>query len=201
MPYIVLDGIDGCGKDTQAELLRQHFVDLGENPLVVNEPYTGFDHGRLLRQMLQAGSFIEAHPAMFLAARLSLLVRVVQPALKAGRPVISCRSFFSTLAYQQENWPLPWLLDLHRQLPVYPDRVVILDLTPEEGMQRIRKREELPEFYERLEVQRRNRQRYLDLAVMPEVLALLAPCGGEVRVMSAMGTPGDTHQKIREWFR
>lgn len=165
--YALLEGPDGSGKDTQALLLARALTDVGLNPLLVREPCDDLPTGRLLRQLLKSGEFPEAHAGLFMADRMALQTRIIKPAIEAGRPVVSIRSFLSTLAYQQENWPLDWLLDLHRMLPVQPSHVLILDIDPEEGMRRRTGRElaggAAPEVYEKIEIQRRVRQRYFDL--------------------------------------
>ncbi|OHD17994.1 MAG: dTMP kinase [Spirochaetes bacterium GWB1_59_5] len=200
--YVVLEGIDGSGKSAQSDALMQHFRERGGNPLQVHEPDETLPGGAELRRLLQFGEHRAAYPGLFLANRMALLSSTVASALQAGRPVISIRSFFSTLVYQQqENWPLNWLIDIHRMLPVRPDLILILDLPPEEGMRRVLQRETAregtPEFYERIEVQRRNRERYLDLAQLPSIQAMLAP-GGRICVVDTSGSKEQTFEHIKE---
>jgi dTMP kinase len=196
MTYIVLEGIDGCGKDTQARLLDAHFRHRGQIPLVLNEPSKS-PQGLLLRQMLQQGTFTEAHVAMFLADRMTLMVQEVLPALEAGRPVISSRSFCSTLVYQQEHWDLEWLYAIHSRLPASPTRVFILDLPVEVSLQRVHRRA-TQEVYETQDILTRVRQRYLDLAQDPRLQALMAP-EGRVHVVDATDKyPVDVHRCIEE---
>lgn len=166
--YCVLEGIDGCGKDFQANRLTEHLKSNGHNPLRINEPDEDFDTGKILRNYLRSGLYREAHAPLFLANRMELLAYKVRPALDAGRPVVSSRSFLSTLVYQQENWPLPWLLDLHRQLPERPSDIIVLDVDPEEAAKRRATRGGYEEVYEKLEIQKRNRVRYRELmGVLP----------------------------------
>jgi len=162
-PYIVLEGTDGCGKDTQAELLCNWFREQGFDPLLLNEPDDSLPTGQLLRQMLRNGTYPKAHAAMFLADRMAMLPERVTPALDSGRPVVCCRSFLSTLVYQQEHWPLDWLFTLHAQLPEKPTHLIVLDIPAEESMARIGKRGGPTDCYEKLEIQRRVRQRYCDV--------------------------------------
>jgi len=200
-PYIVLEGIDGCGKDSHAAQLRSHFQHRGMTPLVVNEPCDLYEHGRLLRKMLQTGTFVEAHVAMFLADRMSLLTREVKPALEAGRPVISARSFCSTLVYQQENWPLNWLFSIHEMLPAKPTHIFILDIPAEEAVNRIHQRSKgegtIVEHYEKKDILERARQRYLALVKDPRMKNFLAD-GGGIHVVDSTGSPSEVHRNIEE---
>jgi len=162
--YVVVEGGDGSGKDTQADLLCGWFRSKGLDPLRLNEPDDTLPTGKLMRQMLKDGSYVKAHAVMFLADRMAMLPERVTPARDSGRPVVCCRSFLSTLVYQQENWPLDWLFAIHKQLPEKPTHLVILDVPPEVGMARVGKRVGHTEYYEKVGVQKRVRERYRELA-------------------------------------
>lgn len=194
--YIVLEGVDGAGKDEQGDRLYERLGKTG-SVMRVNEPDSSLPTGQLLRQMLKDGSYVEAHAAMFLADRMAMMATKVRPFLAAGGSVVSVRSFVSTLVYQQENWPLPWLFAIHEQLPCKPTHLIILDLDPEVALQRATRRPGHMEFYEKLETQQRNRQRYLDL--VPRLGGFLAD-GGRVGVIDAQGTPDEVEARITEWM-
>lgn len=195
--YICIEGVDGSGKDTQADRVAHRLGQMTSGVLRVNEPDDSLPTGKLLRQMLKEGTYIEAHAAMFLADRMAMQVAKVLPHLTAGGDVVSVRSFVSTLVYQQENWPLQWLLDLHRQLPCKATHLILLDIDPELALQRATRRPGHMEFYEKVDIQKRNRQRYLDLVpVLPEFL------GGPQRVgvIDATGTPDEVEARIAAWL-
>lgn len=194
--YIVIEGIDGCGKDTQADLLVGWLTSKGYDPLRVNEPDSELPTGRILRELLRSGEHQSAHAALFVADRMALGAAKILPALEAGRPVVSARSFLSTLAYQQENWPLDWLLCLHQQLPARPDLVVILTMDPNEALARVIGRGGKVEVYERREVQHRNARRYLELAGNLGVRALLRP-DSKVVLIEASGSAEEVFSRIR----
>jgi len=174
-PYVALEGPDGSGKDSQADLLCDWFREQGLDPLRLNEPDATLPTGQLLRQMLKDGTYVKAHAAMFLADRMAMLSERVTPALKAGRPVVCARSFLSTLVYQQESWPLDWLFAIHEMLPERPTHIFILDIPPEAGLERTRKRAGHAEFYEKVEVLARVRQRYLDIIDSDRLATMLGP--------------------------
>ena len=197
MSYVIVEGIDGCGKDTQGDMLAAH---LGDNVLRVNEPDSTLPTGRLLRQMLKDGTYVQAHAAMFLADRMAMLSTKVHPALAQNRHVVSCRSWMSTLVYQQENWPLSWLIKIHLQLPAKATHLILLDLDAEESLRRATKRPGHNEFYEKLDILKRNRQRYLDLANRVVNLGRLMAHDARVVVIDATGTPDEVHARIVEWL-
>lgn len=198
--YICVEGVDGCGKNVQADLLCQYFRDQGLDPLQVHEPDEGLPGGAELRRLLQMGADQEAYPGLFLANRMVLQAVKVVPALAAEQPVVSVRSFISSLVYQQQDqWPLPWLLDIHRMLPVKPTHIVIIDIEPEEAAERLNRRNTAKEHYEQIDIQRRNRARYLDLASSGVLQSFVAP-GGVVSVVSGNGTVQETHEQISNLF-
>lgn len=191
--YIVLEGIDGSGKDTQAELLLQRLTEEGGDPVLVAEPDKAMPGGVELRSLLKSGNHVKAHAGLFLANRTALQTHVVCPALVRGGTVVSIRSFVSTLVYQQENWPLDWLFAIHSKMPTKPHLIVILDLPSEVGLERATKRPGHNEHYEKLETLERVRQRYLRLArpdrltTGPKLWDFIRPAG-RIEVIDAQGS-------------
>lgn len=189
--FVVFEGCDGSGKSVQADMLTMLWTEFKDKePIRVDEPDATNPIGKLLRECLKLGKFPESHAALFLADRMALHYGKILPALQAGRDVISSRSFLSTLVYQQEQWGdgagLDWMWDMHRMLPTKIDYLVILDVDPAEGMERVAGRSGVKEVYERLDIQTRNRQRYLKLVSDPRILTFLAP-NGKVIVQGTTG--------------
>ena len=197
--YVIIDGIDGNGKSTQADMLFDHWKARGLDPLRINEPDDTLPTGQLLRQLLKSGEYPESHAALFLADRMAIHTTKIAPALAAGRPVVSSRSFLTTLVYQQEQWPLGWLLALHDKLPVKADLIVIIDLDAKVALDRVDSRGEQKEVYEKLEIQERNRQRYLDLEAQPEILESWLTQFGMTLIVSGDQTPENVFQDIQEY--
>lgn len=196
MKIIALDSIDGTGKSHQVNLLAVWWAQNYQTPVLkIEEPDASLPTGKLLRQLLQDGALSLAHAALFLADRLAIQQTKIIPFLEAypDGVVISARCFLSTLVYQQDQWELKTLLEMHKMMPVKPDLIVVLDLDPVMAAQRMSKRTEDAEFYEKLDIQKRNRQRYRDLVDDPTVL-LGQP--GKVILIDASGTAEETHQKI-----
>jgi len=175
--YCLIEGPDLAGKDAQADLLIQHMREIGLDPLLVHEPCEDLPTGQLIRQLLKSGEYPEMFPGLFLADRMALQTNVVKPALGAGRPVVSVRSFLSTICYQAEKYNLDWLYQLHRMLPVKPTHVIILDVDPEEGQKRLQRDARVPEIFEKILIQTRVRERYLKLTDDSRFWECVAPEG------------------------
>ncbi len=101
--FIVFDGNEGCGKSTQARLLQQHLESQGIDSILVRDPGTT-RIGELIRGILLNPDHDEmamrCEMLLYMAARAQMMKEVIQPALDAGKWVISDRFVSSTLAYQ-----------------------------------------------------------------------------------------------------
>lgn len=99
---IALEGVDGSGKTTQARLLAAALRQRGREVVLTQEPTSG-PHGQKLRRYLQGPTrhlSPEEELALFMADRQEHVREVVQPALAAGKIVISDRYYYSSVAYQ-----------------------------------------------------------------------------------------------------
>lgn len=135
--FVVLDGVDGCGKSTQAARLTARIAGLGgKAPLHVREPGTTPLGERIRALLLSRDS--EISPAcevlLFAAARRASLDQVIAPALASGSDVVCERFHASTFAYQAvaggvgERQVMD-LLTTWAGAP-RPDLTLILDLPP-----------------------------------------------------------------------
>lgn len=98
---IVFEGIDGCGKSTQLRRAAEWLRARGLDPVVTREPTEGA-WGLRIREMARSGETVspETELAWFFEDRREHMREVVEPALAAGRVVLSDRSYVSTVAYQ-----------------------------------------------------------------------------------------------------
>lgn len=146
--FIVLEGIDNCGKSTQAQMLAGHFRQRGVEVVLTREP-GGTEPGENIRKILldpYKDGLKMLDPAtqtlLFYAARSEFLREVVRPNIEAGRTVISDRFEASTFVYQGyvQKTPHQLLKSMHQQVVLYhgckPDAYIILDITAEESLRR-----------------------------------------------------------------
>ena len=195
--YIIVEGGDGSGKDTQADFLTYKLKSKNKNVLKVAEPYEGFEIGQLLRSYLKSGKYQEAHAGYFFTDRLMLQNYVIAPELVEGHTVISVRSFISTLVYQQDNWSLSWLLKLNALLPLRPDVIIFIDTSAEECWRRISARNRFLEVYEAdQEKVARNNERYKNILSKPGLLTGLVKSTTRIIRVPGDGTPYDVSMEM-----
>lgn len=140
--FIVFEGLDGCGKTTQAQLLADYFSCRGAEYLHVREP-GGTDVGDKLRQILLDPDTVLTRwgeVLLLAAARAQLVQDVIRPALVRGMVVVCDRYLFSSLAYQ--GYGLRQDVELVRQINLeavgglMPDWTFLLDIEPDVGLAR-----------------------------------------------------------------
>ncbi|AFL94627.1 thymidylate kinase [Thermococcus cleftensis] len=193
--FIVIEGIDGAGKSTQAKLLAEWFEKKGHEVVLTKEP-TDTAFGKLIRKLVLTGGkegiidgariSHEAEALLFAADRAEHVAKLIKPSLEAGKIVISDRYFYSSLAYQwARGLDLEWLIDLNR-FAIRPDLVILLDLPVKESMKRINGRSIKTEFDKIAELQKRVRENYLKLAErFPEI-----------KIVNALASVEDIHNDI-----
>ncbi len=136
--FITLEGTDGCGKSTQAEMLAARLREQGVDVVELREP-GGTLVGERLRAVLADPDHegIEPWTEVFLfeASRAELVAKHVRPALEAGRVVVCDRFADSTLAYQGYGRGIG--LDVLRTMNdaatggLEPDVTLVIDVSPE----------------------------------------------------------------------
>ena len=101
--FITLEGGEGCGKSTQIELLAEYLRRKNIDVVLTKEPGST-EEGKILRQLLVTGDKDKfdaiSECLLYYADRRCNLTKVVWPALKEGKWVISDRYADSTEAYQ-----------------------------------------------------------------------------------------------------
>ena len=139
---IAFEGIDGCGKSTQLQRFAKNATSAGRDVVVTGEPTTG-PTGRRIREMARSGTALAPAEELrwFIEDRRVHVREVIEPALAAGRWVVTDRYFLSTVAYQGARG-LDYaqiLADSESEFPV-PDLVVLLEIDPTSALERIRSR-------------------------------------------------------------
>jgi dTMP kinase len=152
--FIALEGPEGAGKSTQVGLLAAWLSERGRDPVVTREP-GGTPVGEAVRRVLLEADDITAAAELMLmlAARASLVERVIRPALAAGRVVVTDRFHLSTLAYQGygRGLPLTEVEAMNRFATggLEPDVTILLELDAATGAARQAARGRGPDRIER----------------------------------------------------
>ena len=170
--FISFEGIDGCGKSTQAKILSEELIFCGHKVLLTREP-GGSDGAEEIRNLLLTGNTdrwsAETEILLFTAARRDHLERTILPALENGLAVICDRFSDSTRVYQGVT--RGDLRDLVDQLdtamiPKQPDITILIDLDPTISLARALERSNTEARFEDfgLEMQIKLREGFLSLA-------------------------------------
>ena len=149
--FIVLEGIDGSGTSTQAELLQTYFINHQQKALLSPEPSEGII-GKLIRQGMQSpilnisnsSHFDQQMAYLFAADRHHHLYNEENGVFKLIKQdqshVITTRYYFSSFAYNghtPEDWE--FIARLNHNFP-QPDLVIYCDLPVEISLSRIQER-------------------------------------------------------------
>lgn len=141
--FITLDGIDGSGKTTQLNVIRDWFA-ARQMPVVFTREPGGTPLGEKLRELLldpQTRVSLHTETLLMFAARRQHLEDVVLPALAQGVHVVSDRFTDATFAYQGGGRGLPTaeveVLEDWVQGSLRPDLTILLDVPLEVSVARI----------------------------------------------------------------
>jgi dTMP kinase len=145
--FITFEGIDCCGKSTQARMLGERLEQSGRNVVSLREP----GNTRLsehVREILLNKEFTEMNDRtellLFAASRAQLVGEVILPALEQDKVVICDRFFDSTVAYQGygRQLPLDDIIHINRiaTQDLVPDMTFFIDISPELAFERCKDR-------------------------------------------------------------
>ncbi len=155
--YIVIEGQDGTGKSTQAELLKKYFEVKGEEVVMMEEPDGDLPQAHDLHDMiLTRGYDLEplTNVLLFTATRVELWKKIAEPILKRGGIVISARNYWSTIAYQgygegvSRSKIIRLTKDLLPEKYIHPDHGFILVVPDEVRLKRQKSRGKAAETFE-----------------------------------------------------
>jgi dTMP kinase len=170
--FITFEGVEGCGKSTQIEMLRRYMEELGHDVVQTREP-GGTPIAEAIRDLLldptNDGMGDSTELLLYEAARAQHVHSLIGPALEAGKVVLCDRFADSTTAYQGAGRGLSdeILGQLHRiaTRDIWPDLTFIIDIPAKTGLERARKRGEADRIeQESLAFHERVRQRFAQLA-------------------------------------
>jgi dTMP kinase len=168
--FITFEGGEGCGKSTHSKLLLRKLEQQNITAILTHEP-GGTALGNELRKALKRkrGSPISPQAELFLvaASRAQLVAEAIRPALEAGKVVICDRFTHSTMVYQGYGRGLDFtaikMVNNMATTHLNPDLIILLDISPEQGLARKRSLKDRFEL-EDLSFHRRVREGYLKLA-------------------------------------
>lgn len=160
---IVVEGADGCGKDTQVEHLEENLKKLYPKRKVVLT-FEPWDHpkspsGRRIRRIISGqessvdpeddGIDTEKLQTVYTADRYIHWTKFIIPALKEGNIVVSNRERMSTFAYGHAfGISLEEMVNWHSLLPD-PDLVIYVKVSVDEVVRRIQARNRNKDFFEK----------------------------------------------------
>jgi dTMP kinase len=158
--FICVEGLDGCGKTTQAKILVRKLQRMGYNTVYTAEPSHGKIGRFIKRYCLHRGkrvsSIVEA--LLFAADRYEHVENEIIPALKDGKIVVSDRYMYSSLAYQGAvGLSLDWIRKINEHA-VTPNLAIFIDVEPDTVIKRLKPKKSV---MENLETQRKVREVYL----------------------------------------
>jgi dTMP kinase len=191
--FITLEGGDGSGKSTQAELLSSWLIDAGHVVVRSREP-GGTDLGLELREIVlhRRGDIAPRAEALLYAAdRAHNIATKVRPAIERGEIVIQDRYLDSSVAYQGAGRVLDGQevreISLWAAEGLMPDLTILLDLDESIGRERL---DEARTKYDRLEAEKhdfhaRVRAGYLELAASDPDRFLVLPATDSIDSIAA----------------
>lgn len=159
--FICVEGLDGCGKTTQARILVKRLKKIGYDAIYTAEPSSGRIGMLVKRYFLQGEKRVSAvvEALLFAADRFEHVEKEVIPALNEGKIVVSDRYVYSSLAYQgADGLDLKWI-EMVNDHVIRPDLAIFVDVEPEAVVQRLKPKKSV---MENLETQRKVREVYME---------------------------------------
>jgi len=146
--FVDIEGLDGAGCATQARRIGQALKKEKVKVYATKEPTRG-PIGRLVRSALK-GEFDSLPPAsvqlLFAADRGRHLNDEIIPRLEKGELVITDRYLWSSVAFGSIDLSKQWLINLNQEF-ILPDLSILIDVSPDECLKRIKKEKVGIELY------------------------------------------------------
>lgn len=152
--FIVFEGLDGSGRSTITAMLGDYLTDNNIGFILTKEPTRDSESGRKIKEILRERTEIDPMELQNLYAqdRKEHLDNEVIPALKEGKIVICDRYFFSTFAYGTAHGAdLEELIKLNNGF-LYPDIIFLFKVSAKICIDRIEKRGDEKELFEKQEM-------------------------------------------------
>lgn len=166
--FIAFEGIDGSGKSTQIQLLRNRINEQGIYCYTTMEP-TDSPIGSLIHQIMMGRIKTDNKviAALFVADRLDHLLNDVNgivAKILEGTTVITDRYYFSSYAYHSIDMPMDWVIQANEQSKniLQPTVTVFIDVDPDTAVERIAKNRFHQELFEKKSRLVKVREKYLE---------------------------------------
>lgn len=143
----IFEGLDGCGKTTQCQNLKNYLSDKGIKSLIVREP-GGTICGEYIRSWLKSDKNIspENQLLLFCLARKEICNYTINTILNTDNTIILDRFMLSTYCYQGVNLSSDIIKEYHKDICpqcfsiMRMAKLIYLDITAEEAIKRINSR-------------------------------------------------------------
>ena len=169
--FICVEGLDGCGKTTQARLLVKRLKKMGYDAVYTAEPSRGRIGMLVKRYFLHGEKRVSAviEALLFAADRFEHVEKEVIPALNEGKIVVSDRYVYSSLAYQgADGLDLKWIEMINYHV-IRPGLAIFVDVEPEAVVHRLKPKKSV---MENLETQHKVREVYTNFVKKGELVKI-----------------------------
>ena len=169
--FISFEGIDGCGKSTQIDLLAEYLTKQKKRIVKTEEPGGTQGSYEIRKILLRENNFhwsVETETLLFMAARNDHVEKVIKPAIEDNKIVICDRFIDSTMVYQgmRSVKAKNLSLMLFELIGINPDITFLIDMDPEIALNRALSRATGEDRFENygIDFQHQLRKNFLDIA-------------------------------------